>query len=156
MKKPFPQSTAQPEPDVVMPSPTFPLHMPKVDDGMVSEEEIEREVRRAELADDILISPELLNDYRHVLDGPSVKSPIDPERIKSLYGANTAIPTSFLYVERKPARIYQFPGRPSPGDLKRIERKQLSVFGLDGGKFVRFLPNGTTEPVQTHEDASHA
>jgi hypothetical protein len=99
------------------------------------------------LADHILMSPELLNDYRRVFDGPL-------NAVKPLYDGLAA--SAFLYVERKPARIYQFPGRPSPGDLKRIERKQLSVFGLDGGKFVRFLPNGTTEPVQTHEDASHA
>lgn len=141
MKKPFPQSTAQPEPDVVMPAPSFPLHMPEHDDGFVSEEE--RNDFDPAMAE-FLPSPKHLPDFKGWKDSPIVNVPAQIE----------IIPAAFLYVERKPARIYQFPGRPSPGDLKRIERKQLSVFGLDGGKFVRFLPNGTTEPVSTHEETA--
>lgn len=141
MKKPFPESTAQPEPDVVMPAPSFQLHAPKVDDGMVSEEEMN------DLPPNIQIIPagtpaKWAPNFEQVLIG------------NGFGNAPTTAPACFLYVERKPARIYQFPGRPSPGDLKRIERKQLSVFGLDGGKFVRFLPNGTTEPVSTHEETA--
>lgn len=148
MKKQFPQSTAQPEPDVVMPSPTFPLHMPAIVEEMsspiggvtgiiplgpstsndISEDDIEFIRRQMESAGSGVIMP--------------LREPI------------AFTPAAFLYVERKPARIYQFPGRPSPGDLKRIERKQLSVFGLDGGKFVRFLPNGSTEPVESHGEVA--
>jgi hypothetical protein len=148
MKKPFPESTAQPHPDVVMPAPTFPLHMPKQDDGMVSEEEIDEEFRK--------MQPNVVfNDPDPHTASLLRGSPLMPlNRVPDPNSRRDS--PSYLYIERRPAKTYQFEGRPSPGDLKRIERKQLTVLGYEMGKFVRFLPNGTTEPVQTHEDASHA
>jgi hypothetical protein len=64
-------------------------------------------------------------------------------------GTPMVLAAQFLYIERKPAKVYQYHAQPSPGDLKRIEAGKLRVLGFQNG-FVEFMPDGTTVHIEVY------
>ena len=104
------------------------------DDGM----ELEEEVRP--------ISPPF---QLHMPTPEQIAASEARERAKPQPVSSVPTPScgSYLYVEKRPARVYSYPNKPSPGDLKRIASKKLRVFGFENG-VVEVQPDGSVQPVE--------
>jgi len=54
----------------------------------------------------------------------------------------------FLYIERKPSRLFQYHAQPSPGDLKRIDQGRLRVISFTPNGLMEFRSDGSVQPVE--------
>lgn len=72
-----------------------------------------------------------------------------PIRQPSATSSMRFVPQSaFLYIERRPPRLYQYHSQPSPGDLRRIENGRLRVISFTPNGLVEFQSDGETRPVE--------